>query len=415
MSDPTNPRSPADPNAGPNAEPAGRSSAELGGGSSVERVGGLGAEQGGGVWDRLLLGAPTVGALLLALTGVGRVSSVHLGVVVVSAVVLMLRRRWPVVVLVVALGGFVGFLDLVPLAVAVYAVAVQPSARRWQRALPVLVLLVIPVGYLLRAAGDDEQELLANVPIVMLLCAVLPAVIALLIRARREQAAAIAELIRSREREAMLIAQTVRAEERVLLAREMHDVVADKISLISVRAGALAVTRGGDDVVQAEAETIRGLSKATLRELREVLAVLREPGAGSAEGLSALPELLAGSGLDAGLTIAAGVQEELWSAAAQRAVYRTVQEALTNVRKYAASARTEVVLAQREDHLAVTVRNGPARRVERDPALPSGGHGLTGLRERAELLGAEFSAGATEAGGFLVEVRIPAGAGNRPR
>ena len=93
--------------------------------------------------------------------------------------------------------------------------------------------------------------------------------LALLIRARRDQAAAIAALIQSREREGLLIAQSVRSE------------------------------------------------------LRTVVSVLRDPDADAAERFSGLPGLVAGSGLDARLTIADGVQEASWSAAAQRAVYRS--------------------------------------------------------------------------------------------
>jgi signal transduction histidine kinase len=363
--------------------------------------------------DRLLLVAPTVCALLLILAGFGEMSAARLGVAVGAALALLLRRRWPLLVLIVAFTSFLLYLDLVPLTVAVYAVIAAPRARRWHRVLPVIVLVTIPVryGWESRSTDDKVSALAANVSVVMLLCAVLPTVLALLIRARRDQAAAIAELIRSREREGLLIAQSVRVEERTLLAREMHDVVADKISLISVRAGALTVA--GDNEVRTEAETIRSLSKATLDELREVVSVLRDPDADSVERLSGLPELVAGSGLDARLTVGNGVVESAWSAAAQRAVYRTVQESLTNVRKYAASARAEIELAQNGDHLEVVVRNSPTARSEPDPLLPSGGHGLTGLRERAELLGAEFTAGSTEPGGFQVQLRIPAGAGAR--
>jgi signal transduction histidine kinase len=364
----------------------------------------------------LLLVAPTVLALAITTNGIPHYLPWQSALAVTGALSLLFRRRRPVVVLAVVAISFTFTLDLAPLAVAVYAIAVAPQLSRWTRALPVGVVLLVPLAYAGHARWDTRQEaipsllLVTNITIVMLLCTVVPTVLGLLIRSRRDQALAITELLRSREREARLTAESVRAEERTLLAREMHDVVADKISLISVRAGALASTAPADGV-RAEADAIRSLSKVTLEELREVVRVLRDPAELPVERLSALQGLVAGSGLDATLTLSAGLSEESWSAAAQRAVYRTVQEALTNVRKYAASARTEVELAERDDHLDVVIRNGPGSATQRPSGIPSGGHGLNGLRERADLLGAEFSAQATTAGGFLVHVRIPVGAG----
>ena len=87
------------------------------------------------------------------------------------------------------------------------------------------------------------------------------------------------------------------------------------------------------------------------------------------------------------------------------AAYRTVQEALTNVRKHAAGARASVRVRTQQDTLVVEVRNG--RAMARKPALPSGGHGLIGLKERAGLLGGTFSAGPTSEGGFRVSATYP--------
>jgi signal transduction histidine kinase len=375
-------------------------------------------DRGGFGWS--LLAAPTVLAFAIdAATAIRQLPPWQLALVAIGAISLLLRRRRPLLVLAVVALSFVLTLDVLPLAVAVYAVAAAPRLSRWARLLPAGVCLLVPLSYLGHARWDHQQEsvtpqvLIVNIVIVTVLCAVLPTVLGMLVRARRDQAVAIAELLRSREHEARLTAESVRAEERTFLAREMHDVVADKISLISVRAVALAKAACTDDV-RVEAETIRGLSKATLEELREVVMVLREPADVSTDRLSALPELVARSGLDAHLTFSPGLRDETWSAAAQRTAYRTVQEALTNVRKYAASARAEIEVTERGDHLDVVVRNEPVSSPRPPSGIPSGGHGLIGLRERADLLGAEFTARATSTGGFLVQVRIPAGTSHQP-
>ncbi|WKV75433.1 histidine kinase [Streptomyces sp. PCS3-D2] len=235
-----------------------------------------------------------------------------------------------------------------------------------------------------------------------------------LIVARRELADRIRDLRRAQEHERELHAETVLARERAHLAREMHDVVSHQVSLIAVRAGALQVTADSPDTRQA-ARVIRGLSAATLDELRHMVSVLRASeapvgGLTPQPTLERLHELLAVDDLDVSLAgeIPGGVD-----GAVQRAVHRTVQEALTNVRKHAAGAAVVVGIREEGGWVEVTVTNtAPSA-----PALllPGSRQGLTGLRERAELLGGRLTHGPTPGGGYRLHARFPSDGPQRNR
>jgi signal transduction histidine kinase len=97
----------------------------------------------------------------------------------------------------------------------------------------------------------------------------------------------------------------------------------------------------------------------------------------------------------------------VYAAEVEQAVYRVVQEALTNVHKHAPGAKAEVRLAHREGEVAVLVMNGPSDGASQDAGLPSGGNGLIGMKERVAALGGGFVSGPTEAGGFKVSAVVP--------
>ena len=123
--------------------------------------------------------------------------------------------------------------------------------------------------------------------------------------------------------------------------------------------------------------------------------------------LADLPRLVQESGLQVRLDVGeldGGARTE----AAERAAFRIVQQALTNVRTHATGAAVTVRIAPETTGLAVSVRNGPSA-TPVDAGLPSGGHGLVGLRERADLLGGSFDAGPTPDGGFLITAFLPFG------
>ncbi|MBT2369338.1 sensor histidine kinase [Streptomyces sp. ISL-10] len=215
------------------------------------------------------------------------------------------------------------------------------------------------------------------------------------------------------EREQHLLAWRARMEERARLAREMHDVVAHRVSLMVIHAGALEVTAEVPPRAAESARLVGEIGRQALEELRQVLAVLRpeedEEAAPRAPQptLNDLPALVEQSR-------ATGMRVDLATSGSRRSLgpsheptaYRLVQEALTNVHKHAADAAAQVTVRYEPEALRVIVENdapsGPV--VSR---LPSGGHGLTGLRERVTVLGGTFDAGPRGDGGFRVCAVLP--------
>lgn len=234
----------------------------------------------------------------------------------------------------------------------------------------------------------------------------MPVAIGLLIGARSELAARLAELAASRDRERQLHSQAVRAEERARLAREMHDVVSHDITLIVMQAGALSASNTSGEA-QRTAQTIRKLSTHTLEELRELVGVLRsgcEADEGPQPDITDLHTLIRDADVPVQLSVA-NLPDDL-PGKVSAAAYRTVQECLTNVHKHAPGATAFVRIGGDRHGLSIEVRNDRAR--ERPVGeLPSGGHGLAGLAERAKLLGGTFETEPTDDGGFRVSARYP--------
>ncbi|GAA3530953.1 hypothetical protein GCM10022419_007500 [Nonomuraea rosea] len=246
----------------------------------------------------------------------------------------------------------------------------------------------------------------------------LPLALGLWYRARREVQAAARERAGRLEREQVMRAEQARAQERARIAREMHDVVAHRVSLIVLHAGALEM-RAGDEETERAAALIGGIGREALTNLRDVLGVLRTPlpegvvSAGREVALRPQPTLgdldrLLDQSRALGIAVTRhdeGAPRPV-EATVERTAYRVVQEALTNVHKHAGNAGTDVRIRYLDDELEVEVRNGtPA--VSREE-LPGAGWGLVGLRERVELLGGTLRTSAQAGGGFLVHARIPA-------
>ncbi|MFF4896131.1 sensor histidine kinase [Streptomyces sp. NPDC001068] len=233
-----------------------------------------------------------------------------------------------------------------------------------------------------------------------------PVFLGQLVQARRELSVRLADISAARRQERLLTAQSVLAKERAQLAREMHDVVSHQVSLIAVQAGALQVG-GRDDETRQAAATIRRLSVQTLEELRHMVGVLRASGSRPTEltpqpSLADLEHLLEAGGIEAKLEI--DLPEDP-PPTVQRAVYRTVQEALTNVRKHAPGATVTVRIGLCDGVLRATVTNtAPTRSAL---ALPSAHHGLAGLAQRAELLGGTVTSGPTAEGGYELCLELP--------
>jgi signal transduction histidine kinase len=238
------------------------------------------------------------------------------------------------------------------------------------------------------------------------LVAGMPNAIGLLFGARAQLSQKLVELAASRDRERTLHADAVRAEERARLAREMHDVVSHDITLIAMQAGVLATTPDGAHAEQT-AKVIRQLSTRTLEELRSLVGVLRSGAEddGPQPGIGELDQLVHDCEVPVQLTVD-HIPDQL-PAKVSAAAYRTVQECLTNVRKHAPGAAATVLILGAGSTLNVEVRNESPRHPV--TPLPSGGHGLTGLAERARLLGGSFETAPTDDGGFRVSASYPVG------
>ncbi|MGR8009450.1 sensor histidine kinase [Streptomyces hypolithicus] len=353
---------------------------------------------------------PVVAAGIEAVLVNGVSPSTELGLSLLAAASLLPRHRYPVTVLLATLLGlYIGYAVFASL-IALYTVACRHGDRRLLAVCAALVasahILPYPIG---NPVLSPSREVALQI-IDAFVTAGAPVMLGLFVTTRRELAARLAELTHTRGREDRLLAERVLATERVRLAREMHDVVAHQVSLISLQAGGLTVG-ARDPASRDTAATIRELSVRTLNELRQMVGVLRAAG-GNCEQLSPqprlsdIPRLIEDSGLSVDCDIADGLTDR-FPESVERAAFRTVQETLTNVRKHSPGALALVVIRQEADGLRVEVRSGPPDPMVPPLDLPNGGHGLIGLRERVQLLGGAFEARATEDGGFLVSACLP--------
>jgi signal transduction histidine kinase len=198
--------------------------------------------------------------------------------------------------------------------------------------------------------------------------------------------------------------------ERQRLARDMHDVLAHSLSGLLLQlegARLLAVSDPGDERLAGTIGRAHELARSGLDEARRAIGMLRDddlPGPGRLAALTG--SFQADTGVPARFT-SSGSPRELASAV-RLALYRVTQEALTNVRTHARPARVDVRLAYLEDELTLTIEDFSAAPARPPATSPDGGYGLTGMRERAELLGGTLDAAPTRTG-FLVQLRVPTG------
>ncbi|MEU6392412.1 histidine kinase [Streptomyces sp. NPDC046939] len=335
-------------------------------------------------------------------------SSYGLALGVLSCAVLPLRHRLPRAAFLLCLPGTLVQDILIAPVAALYTLAAHTRDRRLLTLYAVLFALTTAAPWPLTDFTGQERTWTLVTFVYMLAMATGPVLLSQLVQARRELRRQLAETEAAKEHERELHAQTVLARERARLAREMHDVVSHQVSLIAVQAGALQVT-AADDGAREAAGTIRALSVDTLDELRTMVSLLRVSGGDTAElapqpTLADLRRLVSRSGPDVALTGGLPHPDDV-PAPAQRALYRTVQEALTNARKHAPGAAATVELWRDGVAYGVTITNSAPVR----PALslPSGHQGLVGLRERAELLGATLESGPCEDGGWRVRLCVP--------
>ncbi|MFI1284516.1 sensor histidine kinase [Streptomyces sp. NPDC020858] len=353
---------------------------------------------------------------------------------------LVLRRRWPIAVVLVGIAVSPAAMGLLLAVVGMYTLASSEVPRRITATLASMSLAATFVVMYLRTRGDVEADPTLVVVLsgfVAVALTVPPVLFGLYIGARRRLMESLQERADSLERELSLLAdraeeraEWARTEERKRIAREMHDVVAHRVSLMVVHAAALEAVAVKDPARAAKNAALVGdMGRQALTELREMLGVLRaapkpavvDPvpavavaavalavGAEDGPSLDAL-QVLVGQSRAAGMTVEMLVHGEgaAYAAEIEQTAYRVVQEALTNCHKHAPGARVVVRLAHRSGEVAMQVENGPCDGKATEPGLPSGGNGLVGMRERVLGLGGVFVSGPTDAGGFRVSAVLP--------
>ena len=331
---------------------------------------------------------------------------------VLLASALLLRRR-PLTVVLVTLGGWVidatveppppGGLQIV-LAGAAGVEICYVAARRTRRASVASTAMVCAVALSPGPGGLDLIRLRGGnaVPAVVLVT-----IIAWLIGNSIRQAQAKAELVR-----AQATAQTVLAE-RLRIARELHDIVAHSIGIIAIQAGAgYRVFDASPAEARDALAAIEATSRETLSGLRRMVTGLRRTQPESARADALLDpapgladiERLAVMTLDAGVTVDVewrGRREPL-PADIDRSAFRIIQEAITNVVRHAGTDHCRVSIDQQDGRLLIEVTDSG-----RGGTADGTGYGIVGMRERAALLGGDFSAGPRPGGGFRVITRLP--------
>ncbi|NEK84780.1 histidine kinase [Blastococcus saxobsidens] len=367
---------------------------------------GLGAR---GVWLELhvAVSCAAVVAFEVAALNPGPLGSLLLVLVAVllGFLLLLLRRRAPLVPF--GVGAALAAIDIsTGLLVTSYAVARYVGSWRIRAAAGVLGGLAALQPW----DHDTFNEWLAGGATAALLV-VLPGALGVWQRTRLQLLAALRDRAERAEAERELLARDAVLTERTRIAREMHDAVGHRVSLMALQAGAIEMAAGDPARVEQLARQVQDAGRQALDELRQMVGVLRaediddQAPLGPQPGLDDLPALLARAreaGLSVRLTGQTGVPVD---AAVGRAAYRVVQEALTNAGKHAPGADVQVCVAHAEGQLVVEVLNGPASRI--GAPAPGGGYGLVGLGERVRTLGGRLTAEPRLDGGFRVEAVLP--------
>lgn len=348
---------------------------------------------------------------------------------------ILLRRRAPRIMLVLTVLGIFGYyaLDFPVIGMAFPAIAALYSAAELDRtgwAIGAGAVLVSVSTYF-RIAEDQPLsylygwELTTNVALAAAAIALGTAVRQT--RTARRQAELVAALTAS-EQERM--AEQRLETERVRIARDLHDSVGHDLSVVALHAAVAEEAIGHDDEAARNAiDRVREATRASLRELRSTVRLLRTPGAVPQRGTAGIAAIdaVVRSAREAGLDVE--LRNALTAAQPGRggpgvdplvgaAAHRIVQESLTNVLRHAGASRAMVSLELRGHELRIqVVDDGQGMADDRrgaSVAFGSGGQGIAGMRERATLLGGRLTAENRASGGFAVEAVLPAAVGSPP-
>lgn len=330
-----------------------------------------------------------------------------------SFVLIRWRHRWPgQIAVITTLASFVSATSAGP---STWAIGSLAARNRWR-----LLTLVVPLSIVGGVAqerlypGEDDLPLWASILFGFLIVGIVVAV-GYAMGSQRSLLESLRDRAETAEREQQARVAQAQAAERTRIAREMHDVLAHRISLVAMHAGALSYRTDLSPEEQATAaRTIEDNAHRALRDLRDVLGVLRDPTQptdGDPErpqpvisDIARLIEEERASGMRVSLDDA--IVGELPDSRG-RTAYRVVQEALTNARKHAPGTSVTVTLSGNpDDGLTTTIRNA-APVGDRRSTLPESGLGLVGLVERVGLAGGRLTHGPDATGGYVVDAWIP--------
>jgi signal transduction histidine kinase len=341
---------------------------------------------------------------------------------------LVVRRRWPIAVLVVTLGAtllhaWLASADSLNESLGAL-VALFTVAEMYERRVAAIATLVVAVTFAGLTIGKVGLPAGLSGMIQTLLAVAGAWALGDWAQTRRRYADAVTETARLQAAAAQGAADRAVQDERDRIARELHDIVSHHVSVMVIQAGAarLALDRRPDEAKAALA-AIERTGRQAMTDMRRMLGVLVDSGsssigdggAGALEPtpglgrLGALVEEVQAAGLPVTLRVE-GTPQPL-DAGISLSAYRIVQESLTNVLKHASGARAEVVVryASRAIDLEITDRGGMDRGDD-DHAVEGAGRGLVGMRERAALYGGTLEAGPTPTG-FRVTAHLPLEAG----
>lgn len=334
---------------------------------------------------------------------------------VLFGALLLVRRVVPRTMLAVTvLAVFVYYaLDLAPIGITLPAVAAlyacAEAARTWFAVGAGTVLVGVAAFFLIREGQPTtyllSYELLTN--LALFAAAVSLGVAVRRTRETRAHAEQIRILTATEQAEA---ARRTLQDERVRIARELHDTVGHDLSVVSVHASVAAEAIGRDDPAAVAAlDRVRETTSRSLRELRATVKLLRSedeaPPMGN--GLASLDTLVGGA-VETGLEVRLDIDVPVGSidAAIDAAAYRIVQESLTNVIRHANARHVEIVARLEEGTICLSIIDDGDGSAGHAPLTE--GSGLSGMRERASLLGGSLTTRDGSGGGFRVEARLPA-------
>jgi signal transduction histidine kinase len=328
------------------------------------------------------------------------------GITVLAVLVFLFRRTAPLVPFVLSV-VLAALAPAVTISLLVTSYAVGRYVRQWPlRAIAaVLGLLALAQPWAL-----DDLELAVGAAIGAAFSVLLPGAVGAWVLTRADLMTALQERAERAEAEQGLLAREAVVTERTRIAREMHDAVGHRVSLMVLQAGAIEMAAADRDRVEQLAEQVQTAGRQALDELRQAVGVLRD---GEDDGAPLSPQ----PGLDDLERLvkewrAAGMTVELHQPAdpvavdpaVSRAAYRIAQEALTNAGRHARGAHVTVDVERPEDHVVIRVVNGAGAGSDQ----PGGGFGLVGLGERVRTLNGVLRAESRLDGGFLVEAVLPA-------